>query len=450
MRRTGTGRRSAVAARWRLVLGLAFGPLTASVAVPACAVAQAAGQPAPELVIEGPAAGSVSVRASSLRGHAAVPLSTFEGLGWSATEAGGRISLARPDGPTVALTVGSPFLRWNGQPLQLADAPYVEAGAAYVPVQMLSDVLPERLPGLYAFDVDRWTLRVLGAPGDADAGVADAGVADAGGADTGAAGSRAGAAAERTPSPPALARPSPYDGVRVVWIDAGHGGADPGALGPGGIREKDVALGIARELQKILGKRRDLDVRMTRDDDSFVDVWDRGLLATEVKGDRPAIFISIHANSFPVRRTVRGFETYFLADARTEHERRVSAIENAPLSIRGRGLDVNRQSDLDIIFRELRNLDHQHWSALLAQMIQEELGSFHPGPNRGVKQGPLAVLTNALMPSVLVEIGYLSNQDEARLISGGDFQRRSAEAISDAVLGFFERYPPGSATGGRR
>src|SRR5690606_36262255 len=175
-----------------------------------------------------------------------------------------------------------------------------------------------------------------------------------------------------------------------------------------------------------------------------------GLLATDVKGERPAIFISIHANSFPVRRTVRGFETYFLADARTEHERRVSAIENAPLSIRGRALDVNRQSDLDIIFRELRNLDHQHWSALLAQMIQSELGSFHPGPDRGVKQGPLAVLTNALMPSVLVEIGYLSNQDEARLISGGDFQRRSAEAIADAVLEFFERYPPGSGTGARR
>jgi len=407
------------------VLGLTLGVPVGWLALPASLAAQVAERAAPEMVIERPDAGPVSVRASSIRGYAAVPLSTFDALGWSAAEADGRISLALPDGATVALTVGSPFLHWNGDALQLADAPYVEAGQAYVPAQMLTDFLPDRLPARYAFDVDQWTLRVLTTAGAGGGGTAPG-------------------------SSPDLTRPSPYDGVRVVWIDAGHGGADPGAIGPGGVREKDVALGISRELQKILGGRPDLEIRMTRDDDSFVDVWDRGLLATDVKGERPAIFISIHANSFPVRRTVRGFETYFLADARTEHERRVSAIENAPLSIRGRALDVNRQSDLDIIFRELRNLDHQHWSALLAQMIQSELGSFHPGPDRGVKQGPLAVLTNALMPSVLVEIGYLSNQDEARLISGGDFQRRSAEAIADAVLEFFERYPPGSGTGARR
>ena len=188
---------------------------------------------------------------------------------------------------------------------------------------------------------------------------------------------------------------------------------------------------------------------MTRDEDDFVDVWDRGLLATDTKGERPGVFVSIHANSFPARSTTRGFETYFLSEARTEDERRVSANENAPLSIRGRGLDAGRQSDLDFILRELRNFDHAHWSALLAQFVQDQLDDFHPGPNRGVKQAPLAVLTNAIMPSVLVEVGFVTNPDEARLLSRADFQQRTAEGIATAILSFLERYPPGNGLGSR-
>jgi N-acetylmuramoyl-L-alanine amidase len=138
-------------------------------------------------------------------------------------------------------------------------------------------------------------------------------------------------------------------------------------------------------------------------------------MATDLRGDRPGVFISIHANSFPNRGNARGFETYFLSEARTDHERRVAAIE----------------------------MDHQHWSAHLAGNIQEEVERVHPGPNRGVKQAPLAVITNALMPSVLVEIGYLSDAREARLLARESFQVDAAEAIGRAVIRFFERYPPG-------
>jgi N-acetylmuramoyl-L-alanine amidase len=123
----------------------------------------------------------------------------------------------------------------------------------------------------------------------------------------------------------------------------------------------------------------------------------------------------------------------------------VAAIENAPLSLSGQGLDPANEPDLDFILRELRNLDHAHWSSLLAELTQEELNDFHPGPDRGVKQGVLAVLTNALMPSVLVETGYLSNEQEGRLLAERDFQLNTARAISRAVERFFERYPPGSA-----
>jgi len=179
---------------------------------------------------------------------------------------------------------------------------------------------------------------------------------------------------------------------------------------------------------------------MLRDDDTFVPLWRRGIQATEIKGDRPGLFVSIHANSFT--NLARGFETYFLSEARTEHERRVAAMENAPLQLE----EEARASgdDLGEILRELRNFDHAHWSAFMAEMVQEELDRVHPGPNRGVKQAPLAVLTNSLMPSVLVEVGYLSHPEEARLLSQSGFQQEAGSALARAVARFFERYPPGA------
>jgi N-acetylmuramoyl-L-alanine amidase len=232
-----------------------------------------------------------------------------------------------------------------------------------------------------------------------------------------------------------------------VVIDAGHGGGDPGALGPDGIREKTVALSIATRLAALLGEVAELEVHLIRDDDTFVALWERGQIATDIKGERPGIFVSIHANSFPARREARGFETYFLSDARTEHERRVSAIENAPLSMSAQELDSDQLPELDFILRDLKNYDHAHWSEELASLVQNEMNGFHPGPNRGVKQGLLAVLTNALMPSILIEVGYLSNAEEGRLIGGNGFHQDSATAIADAVARFFERYPPGSGGG---
>ena len=103
--------------------------------------------------------------------------------------------------------------------------------------------------------------------------------------------------------------------------------------------------------------------------------------------------------------------------------------------------------DLDYILRELKNLDQQHWSSLLAEMVQSELALMHPGPNRGVKQGPLAVLTNAIMPAVLVEIGYLSHPEEARLLATPSFQRQAGLALARAVESFLQRYPPGTGSG---
>jgi N-acetylmuramoyl-L-alanine amidase len=372
------------------------------------------------------------------RGYAAVDLSLFSDLGWSTVEAGNEITISVLNEIVVALRVDSPFFRWDGLVLQLSDAPYRIGGRAFVPVQLLTDFFPRRLPDLYEFDGPAALLRA-GDPVPAPSGSAAAQpAADPGGA------------APPTAAVPLPPGPSPYDGPRVVVIDAGHGGADPGALGPRGIREKDIALGISLELARLLRAEPDLEVHLTRESDTFVDLWERGEIATKLKGDRPGLFVSIHANSFPNSRSTRGFETYFLSEARTEHERRVSAIENAPLSFQGQDVDAAAEPDLGFILRELRNLDHQHWSALLAEFVQEEFDDFHPGPNRGVKQGPLAVLTNALMPSILVEAGYLSNDDESILMGEGAFQRQAAQGLARSVVRFFERYPPGGTSGGSR
>ena len=382
------------------------------------------------------------------RGYAVTDVTVFEDLGWGVAEDSDRVTSFVSNEVVVSLRIGSPFFRWDGVVLQMTDPPYRDGARTLVPLQLLTELFPKQLPDLYEFDGATSTLRA--APLSLTRGEIIEPVPE----------EELLVAPEEEAVSAILSEPdeqllseelsnglSSYQGDRIVIIDAGHGGEDPGALGPEGIREKDVALGIALQLLAILEREPELAAFMVRDDDTFVDLWRRGEIATEIKGNRPGVFVSIHANSSPNRRSARGFETYFLSEARTEHERRVSAIENAPLSLQGQDVDLSQEPDLGFILRELRTLDHQHWSALLAEMVQEELEEFHPGPNRGVKQGVLAVLTNALMPSVLIEAGYLSNDEEARMLGDGDFQRDTGQAVADAVLRFFERYPPGSSSG---
>lgn len=431
-------------------------------ALPLCVCAALAaggplhGQGQPSLEIEREDSSSTRVAVQLDRGYAAVPLDVLEELGWTIDEDGSALTLSAAGEIALALRLGSPFFRWDGVVLQLTDAPYRAGGRTFVPLQLLTDFLPRRLPGLYDYASERSLLRAgdIGLIGEeltpaaavaAEPDVTEPRVAEPQRVEP--------ARATDTPSSAGEvpnAGPSAYEGVRVVVIDPGHGGVDPGALGPDGIREKTVALEVGLRVAARLRGNPDLEVHLIREDDTFVDVWERGLIATEAKGERPGVFVSIHANSFPGRRSARGFETYFLSDARTEHERRVSAIENAPITMNPRAVDDESADDIDFILRDLKNYEHAHWSENLASIVQDELDDVHPGPNRGVKQGVLAVLTNALMPSVLVELGYLSNADEGRLLGTERFHDDAAEAIAEAVERFFDRYPPGSGLGSER
>ena len=349
------------------------------------------------------------IRLASHRGFVSFPVRELEGLGWSVIEhEDGAQARFGTGGPLVEILSDVPFLLWDGEGVHLADPASRAGGEVHLPLQCLVDILSWKLPGTFAYQPGSWTLQILGSSG------------------------------RLTPTFPVAADPT-----RVVIIDAGHGGRDPGTVGSGGTREKDVALAVARILGGILEEEENLEVHLTRDTDVLVPIWRRGELATDWRGDRYGVFISIHANALPSSPGTQGFETYFLSEARTEHERRVAALENAAAEFEDGEGPPEEVEDMSFILTELRNLDHQHWSALLAEFVQRELARFHPGPNRGVKQAPLAVITNTLMPAVLVEVGFLSNRAEERMLNQRGFQEDTARAVAGAVLEFFKRYPPG-------
>ena len=341
------------------------------------------------LVIRGPDDSSLSLPVERSRGYSTVPHGVLRQLGW-AVEVDLPQLRARlgPDGPLVEFSLDSPLFRWDGELLQLVSPPFSGGGSMRIPLQFVVDFLPAMASEAYAFAPEQGALEILDPSlwpqnlgGTARAGTTRSGIAVA--------------AAPMVARAPTVATP-PTDGQdldeaqdplkRVVVIDPGHGGADPGATGSGGRREKDIALAIGRYLERELRGEEDFEVYMTRDRDELVPLWERGRQATLWKGTRSGVFVSIHVNALPTSPAVRGFETYFLDVARNEHEERVAAIENAPLQTDAEpsGNEVE-DLDLDFILGDLQKFDHQHWSSLLAEGIQAEL---EDSEQRGDAQTP--------------------------------------------------------------
>lgn len=217
---------------------------------------------------------------------------------------------------------------------------------------------------------------------------------------------------------------------RVV-LDPGHGGHDSGAIGPNGVSEKDVVLNIAKQAQSFL-MARGIETFMTRHNDTFLSLQQRTQLANEWKADA---FISIHANSAP-RKNASGIETYTLDIASDRYAMRLAAIENKS--------SEKEVSDLQLILADLSTKGNTHDSSRLAhglqtQMVQSARQVGHPAKNLGVKSSLFYVLLGAHMPSTLVETSFISNRDEERLLGSVEYQRRLGQAISDAVVQYFNR-----------
>lgn len=231
---------------------------------------------------------------------------------------------------------------------------------------------------------------------------------------------------------------------RVVVVDAGHGGPDTGMEGPLGggprIQEKEVTLALARAVRTALAAR-GVGVVMTRTRDTLIALADRGRIANEAGGD---LFVSIHVNAAnPGWRDpggMRGFETYFLSEARTEDARRLAERENESVRFET-GSAAARGGALDFVMRDLAQNDHLRGSSRLAEIVQRRLDRAHPGPSRGVKQAGFRVLTSAFMPAILVEVGFGTNPQDAAFLASAAGQRRLAAAIADAAVEYLRRYP---------
>ncbi len=240
---------------------------------------------------------------------------------------------------------------------------------------------------------------------------------------------------------PAPTIPVP-EGLPVVVIDPGHGGAETGAIGPSGLQEKAATLEIAGRLAAALPRAYPCRVVLTRDTDILVSLDDRTSVANHEKAD---LFLSIHTNS---SRAVgaRGSETYYLSlDASDKLAQEVANRENEPLAPEATpppGSSTNR--DLDFILWDLAQSAHLKESSELAEAIQNELNLLSGTENRGIKQAPFRVLVGATMPAVLIETAFISNADEEKKLSSPEFQQSVAEAIAKAVAQFFSRRRPGA------
>jgi N-acetylmuramoyl-L-alanine amidase len=229
------------------------------------------------------------------------------------------------------------------------------------------------------------------------------------------------------PRPARTSEPEPA--VRTVVIDPGHGGENPGARGLGGSLEKDVALSIARRLRAELVNARGLQVFLTRDKDVDLELDDRTAIANNYKAD---LFISIHANASRARGA-KGSEVYFLSyQASDDDSRRTAQLEGAaePLP------DVSAGSDLALILWDMAQAEHLEESSALASRIQEELAVVTGSEGRGVKQAPFRVLVGAAMPAVLVEVAFISNAEEEKLLASEAYQAKVAASLARGI----ERY----------
>jgi len=237
---------------------------------------------------------------------------------------------------------------------------------------------------------------------------------------------------------------------RIV-IDAGHGGHDPGAVGPNKLYEKDVVLDIALKLRELLQKNPNYEIFLTRDKDVFIPLEQRTAIANSKNAD---LFVSIHANASP-NRAAKGIETYMLNWTNDEEAMKVAARENSISLKKMRQMNKIEMDILEIIKSDLSRENKRDESIKLAHYIQKNLVSdLHRDYNHivdlGVKQALFYVLFGAKMPSVLVEVSFISNPLEEKLLSKGDYKDDLARSLSAGITKYMLKTPESQAVAGFR
>jgi N-acetylmuramoyl-L-alanine amidase len=222
-----------------------------------------------------------------------------------------------------------------------------------------------------------------------------------------------------------------------IIIDAGHGGADYGAIGLNSTREKEIVLDIAKRLAKLIRKEKIFEAILTRDKDIEASLEDRTRIANSQKGD---IFVSIHANA-SLKRAARGFQVFFLAPAKNDSARAAAQLENAPFLVEKPDLPFQEEDDLGLIISDMIQNEFQAESADLAAMIDKEFRkNLKETSARGIDQAGFFVLNGVYMPSVLVETAFITNRDDEKLLNDKSYRQKVAEAIYEGLKRFKAKY----------
>lgn len=222
---------------------------------------------------------------------------------------------------------------------------------------------------------------------------------------------------------------------KKIVLDAGHGGKDCGAMSANLVCEKDIVLEVVKFLYKEL-KKRGYSVLLTRDKDIYIDLVARTELANRKSAD---LFISVHANSIPKHSTsnAHGIETYFLSTARSERARKVAEQENKDdvnlMDYFSKSLLLNSLNTQRLIVSNKLAIDVQYG------MLQSIRKNYPDVVDGGVREGPFWVLAGALMPSILIEIGYNSHAIESKRIQSKPYQKILAKGIADGIDSFFSK-----------
>jgi len=235
------------------------------------------------------------------------------------------------------------------------------------------------------------------------------------------------------------------DGIfGIIVIDPGHGGKDPGAIGAGGIQEKDVVLPIAMEVKKYLEKYKNLKVYLTREDDKFIPLGNRIEFANKKNAD---LFISIHTNAAENKsENLGGYKMYFLSDAKNESDERTAMFENSVVA-----LENKKEADgqgLTALLSSLASNEYLKESQDISIMLEKSFGKNLKELNKlhsGIGQANFHVLAGALMPAVLVETAFISNPKEEKLLENKNFHKKTGEAIGMAIVEFRKKYGAGEA-----
>lgn len=370
------------------------------------------------LILPPPAAVTIAtprgeVRVVVERDHTGAPMVparlVFAALGGMVRETGAWVEASLP-GQSFRFLVGTPYYRVGDQVLVLATPMVRRRDSLFVPLQFLTEILPQRFVQRYHYDGRRAHFTEIAGTGSVQhAGTLPNGL-----------------------------RPG-----HMVTIDPGHGGSDPGNPGkyfPKGVQEKHVTLQIGLLVRDEL-EARGVAVRMTRTTDVRTPLLERAPMCS----DGCDLFVSLHVDALPSSRrdyqSVRGFHTLIIGEENSADATRVARMENESLRYEIEDGAGAEDDALAFIFKDLSRNEYLLESASAAELVQAHLAEIHGGENLGVRQqNRLAVLNTAQRPALLVEMGYATNRQDAQLMLSPSGQRKIAGALADAIVQYLIEY----------